>query len=475
MMHWTIRAPITSVILALLFAQPTLAADEDPAPGPAADKELIVYLGMDIADGVSVSKALRPVIEDELVKILDMDRYQILPLTGAAALTIDDFTDQLEALADSASEQAPPTWGGELDRIRAAAFVCEAYLTSFDVSLDATRGGQKATVSISAALDLYRLDLSEPGEPRAQHVAQVGKVVPVSQITLLREQGSLDAQLAPMVRRATRQLVGQLTLQLRKLPDFELQAKLLRAEGDQLVLPMGKALGVKLGDAFIVRERGADGQSREVAYTRIREVAPETSRAQIISTSGDWAFSGDEIAVKGERSGFSLSAAAVLEYTGLDLFGNGGPGFYPGFNLTFSSDLSASVDWPEFYLAVDLDYLSVGSATAYQVGLAADVHLGHATIGLHKRWNFGRLALLGGLRAGLAYYIYSESGIVEQGAAGHVGFGGDLVFGTEVFLAPWATLALRFVGRYFSNPIDWVEVPYDEIALRLEGGVRFTF
>ena len=335
-------------------------------------------------------------------------------------------------------------------------------------------GKKKVSVELAAGIEIYKLDFHKTPASYELLISAV-KNVPVRATGPLREQGALDQQMAPVVKKAADKVGKYLGMQLRKMPQFQAQATVKSGSADMLVIPMGKDLGVELDDAFDIFRRDASGKLERIAWAKARKIEKDSSYAEIILSDSDWTFSGDEIAVEEETSGVYLQASAVVEMTSGDLLDRSAPGVYPGGEFTVWADLANSVDISEMHLIVNLDFLDLGRSQDPATG----VLLGHATIGLAKKWTFHRLALWTGIKAGFSYYLYSETALKTQQdqeiAAAHLGFGGDAFLGLEVKLIKHLGLFVQLAGRVFSNPIDWLKSSHMETGGQACAGLLVDF
>lgn len=479
--------PLTLLLLTVFaIPRPLLAGETKTSP-------TMVYLGMSKEDNIEISDFLMGVAEKELRSNVQMRPYAIFDLLKSGSVEIDELMEQIAALEEKdnsedqkkTSQDNPAEAGVEvqakmiaglpdkLQELKRAEFAYSLHLTKFKVDMEA--GGQKATVELAAGMEIYKLNFSGTKPPSYELVISVVKVMPERVTGTLREKGALDQQMAPLVRKATDRVGKYLGMQLRKLPEFQAQATVSSGSSDMLVIPMGKNLGVELDDTFDIFRKDGSGKLQQVAWVKARKIEKEESKAEIILSDGDWSFRGDEIAVEDESSKVSLLASAVLETTTGDLLDRTGSGVYPGAELGVWVNLANSVGISEMHLTVSLDFMDLGRSKDPSIG----VLLGHATIGLAKKWTFHRLALWFGMRAGFSYYLYSESSLMTQQdqdvAAAHIGFGGDALLGLELRLIKHLGLYAQLTGRIFSNPIDWLPSSHMEAGGGATAGLLVDF
>ncbi len=484
---WKFKATFLVVMtFASLFAVPgsLFAREQNPSP-------VMIYLGMGREENIEISDFLLATAEKQLRKDVQMRPYEVMDLLDSGSVEIDDLMSQLALLQQddknkvqqktsvingpppNTIEKKIPVWADKLQKIKASNLAYSLHLTKYRVDMEP--GGLKATVSMAAGIEIYKLDFPEAGPPSYELVISALKTVPANATGTLREIGSLEQQLVPLVRKASDKVGKHLAKRLRKLQLFQAQSTVKGGSEDMLVIPMGKNLGVELDDAFNIMRKDESGKLKQVAWAKARKITKDSSQAEVILSDSDWSFSGDEIAIEDENSGVGLQVSAIMEVTGGDLLDHAGAGVYPGGELTLWTNLASSVDISEMYLLVSLDFMSLGRSIDPSVG----VLLGHATIGLAKKWTFHRLALWAGLRAGFAYFLYSESSLQTQqdqdAAAAHLGFGGDALLGMEFRLIENLSLFAQLTGRIFSNPIDWLKSSHMETGGQASAGLLVDF
>jgi hypothetical protein len=457
----------------LLATAPTWAQD---ASQPAQHKP-ITYLGMAISEELIVSPEFAPVIEQALRQAIEMKRFETIPVTDTGVVSLDQFLaeyrDQLvqKAAAAGPDGTARPVWAKDLERIAGSAFLYQLSLVRFDalVTTD-SKGAPIGRVEMSVRLDISRLDLSDPMNPGTEPVSTLGKQVPRVVTAPLRKDESMTIAMLELVKTCAQRVGNDLALQIRRLPQFQLTASIDQVHPDGVTLPMGANFGVQIDDGFEIHRREPGGQQRQVGYVKIRKVEEESAYAENIAVGDGWTFAAGDLIIEDAKFGVGLHLAGLVEVTASDLLGRTGAGVYPGFALGVEIDLAESFQAPEFYFLVDLDHLFLGSAPSPDLF----VSLGHVTIGLLKKFNIHRLVLQLGVKVGFSYYLYDDSRF-DDGTAGHIGFGGDLLAGAAVFLAPNASLFVNLTGRYFYNPLDWTDASDSELGLRADAGLTIAF
>ena len=460
-------------IIASLTLPASLAAAESATPRP--EKKIITYLGMEVIESLEISAEHAAIAELVLRRAVEMKRFDYVDVIADGPLSMDEFLGRYRDLVQQKGNT--PGWAKDKERIERAAYFYELVLTSMDIQIESDdRGWPTAVVRMTAALEFYGLDLSDPKKPTYVHLATVPRITPQETSTALDRDAAQQGQLGEAVGKCAAELGNWLAIKVRQLPLFKLTAVVSKVEGDTVSIPMGKSLGVKLDTAFEIHKKTPDGGSLEVGYAKVRKITKEDCTAELITSASDWTFAGDETAEEDANFGMGLMIAPVLEWTSRGVIGENGPGLYPGALMIISTNLADSVDISEFHLQVVFDFMYLGRAA----GPNPLVSVGHAGLGFIKKWYLGRVGLSAGLGAGVAYYIYEEDGLDTDSdfqEKAHIAFGGDLLLGGEIFISPSLAVVLRLAARYYMNPIDWTNMgsPKEELGVQTAIGIQYSF
>jgi len=98
----------------------------------------------------------------------------------------------------------------------------------------------------------------------------------------------------------------------------------------------------------------------------------------------------------------------------------------------------------------------------------SSVMLVHAMAGVKKKWYMESLIFSVGLRGGISYYKVDS----YDGSA--LGGGVDAVFGLEYYFMPEFSLFFKVAGRFFTNPLDFVNAE-PEMAVQANLGAFLAF
>lgn len=467
------RSPLLCGLTGLLAV--VLAAP----PAPAAEKKVIAYLGLQAPAAVDAEPVLRAAIERQLRRAVEMKRFDYIAVAGGTEPGLEPFLERYRDLlleresADRPATAVQPVWADELERIAGSAFLYQLTLTAFDVALahEPDEPFPDARVTLSGRADFYRLDLSNPLAPQAEHVARAEVVTPETAEGIIGDQERLAIEILPLVERCAGRLGAELALRIRRLPQFALRSPVAAAGSGRLRLELGRRLGVTLGDTFEIRAPG--GQPPSPGWARVIRVEPEHAVAALVTRPEGWQPGAEATAVEYAMKGVGLSLAPVAEWTFSELLGRNQTYVYPGLALAAMTDIGSSVAVADFWLRVDADYLFLQRPPGYDF----EVGLGHVGLGFLKRWIFGRWGLRTGAGVGMAYYVYPDDEVAtdEDGVGAHLSFGGDLILGLDLFINRWLSLVLDVRGRYFGNPLDWLPDAAAEAGLQARLAVLFSF
>jgi hypothetical protein len=99
-----------------------------------------------------------------------------------------------------------------------------------------------------------------------------------------------DANPAKATQKAIDAIPLQLTFEVRKIPEFQLRTGILEVHGGEVVVELGRDMGVKVGDEYLIMSSRVLKSGKQVSDEKglliIRQVKEEISTARILYTKG---------------------------------------------------------------------------------------------------------------------------------------------------------------------------------------------
>jgi hypothetical protein len=227
------------------------------------------------------------------------------------------------------------------------------------------------------------------------------------------------------IREALDGIAPRLTFEIRKIPAFQLKTGVLEVRRSEVMIELGRDMGIKLGDEFLlVSARVLDsGKTYTTDYGLIviKEVSDEVSVGQVIYANPKPEI-GDQLK---ELPRFGIDAVPYVHYavgllqeepgTGLIgsrfVFSRGFYGFRPfgGLEVPLRSNIALAIP-VNFYAGAEynvyLGRLQVVPSAALGVGMAYLWYLGIADVPEEDRFAFTHL---GGMLGVSANYLFGKS------------------------------------------------------------------
>jgi hypothetical protein len=289
------------------------------------------------------------------------------------------------------------------------------------------------------------------------------------QMAVFRQQMAAYQQMMPELERKTRvkaavnavagggtifgaaSLVKRLSMEMKKIPDFQLKSPVTAALSDGVEFMLGKSDGLGLDETYEVAYFDQAGKQGRSGWVKVRKIGDAQgsgegtpSYAEKVKESRD--FIGGESLLEYPLLMLDIGLHGVFEFTASSLTdpGSGDPGLYFGGGVYILYDLGPAIGWPEFYAGLEGDFLVVGELAGQSVSLI------HGMFGIKKKWYVNSLVFTLGLRGGISYYSTGDDSQEDT----LIGGGGDAVLGVEYYLHPRFSIYLNAAGRFFTNPLQ---------------------
>lgn len=272
-------------------------------------------------------------------------------------------------------------------------------------------------------------------------------------------------------------LAKRLGNSMKKIPDFQIKTPVTAALPDGVEFMLGKGEGLGLDDTYDVTEFDAAGKKSLIGYVKVRKISDpkgsgegSPSYAEKVKEKRD--FVGGESLIEHPMLNANVGIHGIFEFNFVPFpFEDDGNILY-GAGFYFDYDLGPTVNWSEFYLSLEADYLYMGHVDS----LDADLALVHGMLGFKKKWYIESLIIAVGLRGGVSYFMLSDDTLTSDDSV-PMGFGGDAMLGFEYYIVPAFSIYLNAHGRFFTNSLatTGTTTANNEMAVQAALGVRLGF
>jgi opacity protein-like surface antigen len=116
-------------------------------------------------------------------------------------------------------------------------------------------------------------------------VASGGNVIAVK---IISSSGTDSQNQAKSVSSAISSIPGSLEFEIRSIPQFQINTRILSVDGSTIKLQMGANMGIRKGDEYaIIQKKSVEGfdDSKEAGLVVVKDVGQEVSSAQVLYTS----------------------------------------------------------------------------------------------------------------------------------------------------------------------------------------------
>jgi len=486
---------LKTLMLVLVLGLSTAAgAAEDKEQKMSADqtqqryqRKSITYLGMVVAPAVRADAEHLGLVEQAIRRGIELKRFDYNHVDLGRAFTIDQFVATLreyvkKRAVDRAAAEAEfearfkqaRVYMKDVERIMNSAYFYRINVKMLNVRrgkcpekkaeallLGCVPGAEGMLATLNASVTFWRANLVDESKPPYQLIKEVTHIKPVwgfqeLALEILKDPEKLPQAMHNAGLAATREAAGGLAQWLSKgmkqIPDFKLKTPVQAALSDGVEFMLGKQEGVRMDDTYDVTEFDAAGKKSLIGYVKVRKIGDARASGEGTPSYAEKVkekkgFVGGEQLFEHPMIGLSAGVSFVLEVAVKDVLGQDGLGIYPGAALYVDYDLAPLLNWPEFYVSAEADFLYVPTDFS-----GWNVFLIHAMLGLKKKWYAESLVFTVGLRGGISYYqVETDLGSYEGDS---LGFGADAYFGLEYYIMPEFSIFSKFAGRFFTNPMQ---------------------
>lgn len=267
-------ASIVAIVLALvataanLYAQPVVSEKKDVA---------IFALGY---YGWAIPQETLGNIDLEIQKVfVDLGRFNIIGVTQRLSSGgLDQFIATLKK-AKEANFVMPEKYQfgeailteAEFNKLLGAFIVAAPVVTTFNSAYSQKSGKWETSIKTNVTF----IDVGAGGSTLA-----------ISEVTT---SGSDKGNQMKSISDAIEAIPMQLQYEIRKIPAFQINTRVLTVSGSEIKLQLGQNMGIKKGDEYSVIVSGTvEGfkDERETGLVAIKDVGPEVSTGQVIYSSG---------------------------------------------------------------------------------------------------------------------------------------------------------------------------------------------
>lgn len=397
---------VVVLVLATVHGLSAQASPQGPAtPGVSVKQDLAVF-SLGYSGWIIPLEALGSIDSEIRGVFSDLGRFTIIGVTQRfASADLAQFIDTIKrAKADNFVMPERYQFGeavfteAEFNRLLGTFIVAAPVISSFWSAWNAS--AQRWETSIST--DVSFIDVSAGGS--------------LISTARIKTTGSDKTDQLASVRSAIEAIPGQLQFEIRSIPAFQINTRVLSAKAGELRLQLGSNMGIKKGDEYsVVVSSSFEGlkDEREAGLVLIKEVGPEISTAAILYGS---ASIGKDSKLR-EVPRFGADIEPYFRYLNgekavLGLRAVPSRGFY-GFRPFASAEIPLGVKASALGLSVDVLPVNVSFGGQY------DLHLGRLTL---SPW------------AGVGIsYLYSIEGLTVDTSNNYFPFLGGQAF----FQASW--------------------------------------
>ncbi len=388
---------LTLLVHASLFAQPEVSAKQDVAVFG------IGYYGWSIPYEALGS------IDHEIQKVfVDLGRFNIIGMTQRLSPGgLDQFIATLKSAKESTFVMPEKYQFGEaflteaeFNKLVGAFIVAVPVVTNFNSFYNSKSTRYETTITTSVTF----IDVSAGG-----------RVIAMNKI---ESSGSDKNSQRNSISSAVNSIPTQLQFQIRSIPEFQINTRILATSGSEIKLQLGHNMGIQTGDEYaVIDDRSVEGFSddREAGLIVIKEVGPEVSTGSVLYTTIP--LGKDTQLREIPRQGADLDIY-------LHSVGGTTPSLIPGFRATASRGFYGIR--PFVAAQVPLSLIS-----NFLLGLVQIVPV-NAVVGAEYLVNFGRLSFAPYAGIGISYFHVTSPWVsTDTDFISHVGL---LAYGRVSYL-----------------------------------------
>ncbi len=503
-------AKLTRIFLCLMLFPLAAWAAEDKEEKLSTDqtqqryqRKSITYLGMWIGPGARADVEYLDAVEKIIRKKIELPRFDYNAVLLTDAFNIDAFVASLReyvkkrafdrAAAEAEYEarfKSARVYFNDVDRIMNSAYFYQIKLSILSVArgkcpdgkaeallMGCIPGTEGMLARVDASAIFYKANLTEESAPpytlikEVKHIPMLGFQELALEILANPEQlpQAMRAAGLTATQEAANALSEFLSKGMKQIPDFQLKTPVQAALSDGVEFMLGKNEGVRTDDTYDVTEFDAAGEKSLLGYVKVRKIGDATgegggtpSYAEKVKEKKG--FVGGEQLFEHPMIGLAIGVSFALEMAVKDVLGQDGVGIYPGGAIYIDYDLAPLINWPEFYVSTEADFLYIPNDAELSV------YLVHAMLGLKKKWYAESLVITVGLRGGISYYS------VEGWEGDTIGAGADLYLGLEYYFSPEFSIFSKVAGRFFTNPMEGFATEVDpEMGGQVQLGAFLAF
>jgi hypothetical protein len=435
MKHRTIMIFVLALLVTVsLAAQPVISAKQDVAIFALG------YYGWNIPAQALAS------IDGEIQKVFtDLGRFTVLGVSQRlSAGGLDRFIDTIKQ-AKQANFVMPEKYQfgeafltqAEFNKLVGAFIVVAPVVVEFN-SFYNTKSAQYET---SIKTNVTFIDVSAGGSVLAMKT--------------ISSSGSDKQNQNKSISSAISSIPGQLQYEVRSIPEFQINTRILTANGSEVRLQLGENMGIKKGDEYAVVQRqtveGFD-DSKEVGLIVVKEVGQEVSMGQVLFSSVSLGKDAQLKEIPRQGADFDLYVHSI---------GGSVATITPGFKATASRGFYSFRPFVAAQVPLGLmnSFLSV---TIFPINVL---------VGGEYVLNMGRLSVTPSAALGVSYYHVTSSWVsTDTNFLSHIGAQAE---GRVAYLFNRNMRVFVDVGyeTWIAVANTWGNVSYG--GLMLGGGVTF--